>query len=89
MKHSNEREDLMNRAMRAALRARRAALGLDIKDVAERAGIPERTMSRYLNGTSELYYSVLVQIAGAMSTTVEQLARDAMRLTEDEGFRDD
>ncbi len=79
----------MNRAMRAALRARRAALGLDIKDVAERAGIPERTMSRYLNGTSELYYSVLVQIAGAMSTTVEQLARDAMRLTEDEGFRDD
>lgn len=81
MKNVNEREQLMNRAMGAAIRSRRAIRKMTVGEVAAKADIADRTMARYLNGETALNYGVLTLIAGALGTTVEQLSRDAVTIS--------
>lgn len=76
-----ESQDVTERAIRAAIRARRAALGVTNAELAERTEIPLRTLNHYVQGDSKLYFGTLVQLAGALDTTVEAIVRDAMELT--------
>lgn len=89
MKHINETELLMNRAMRAAIRARQAVLNLNAVDVARRAGIPESTMSRYLNGKTSMNAGTLFRISDALDTSLEELARHAVILSKDDSLPED
>lgn len=73
---------LDERAVRAAIRARRATLNITVEQLAERASIPHRTMDRYLNGQTRLFFSALLAIAEALDTTVVELCQEALILTE-------
>lgn len=82
MTNTEGQTEVTERAMRAALRARRAALNITVDQLAERASISHRTMDRYLNGETRLFFGALVSIAAALDTTVEQLVREAIDLIE-------
>lgn len=79
---NDDANDVTEPAIRAAIRARRAALGVTNSQIAESAGIPVRTLNQYVLGDSKLYIGPLIQIAGALDTTVEALIREAMELTQ-------
>lgn len=75
----------MNRAMGAAIRARRAILKMSVDEVAEAAGMSSRTMARYLKGDTTIDFGVLVVLADVLNTSVEQLVRDAITISRESG----
>lgn len=80
--HMTDEIDVTEQAIRAAIRARRAAIGVTNAELADRAGISLRTLNHYVQGESKLYIGPLIQLAGALDTTVEELLRDALELIE-------
>ena len=80
LRMSDETQDVTERAIRAAIRARRAAIGVANAELARKAGISLSTFNHYVQGDRKLYFGTLVQIAGALDTTVESLVRDATEL---------
>jgi transcriptional regulator with XRE-family HTH domain len=67
-------------AISAAIRARCGVLDITNKELAERAGISERTLYNYLRGESKLFIAPLMQITGALNTTVDAIVLDAAQL---------
>lgn len=74
-----------NAAVAAQLRAERAARGLTVDELADRAGIPRRTLMRLLNAQRALDVAHLAALASAVDLSVgELLARAEARLEDDE-----
>ncbi|MFJ4107942.1 helix-turn-helix domain-containing protein [Oerskovia enterophila] len=63
------KQGTMNDAVAATLRAEIAAQRLQLKDVAELAGIPDRTLNRYLKGERPINVNTLASLAAAVGLT--------------------
>lgn len=66
-------------ALAAALRAERAAKKLTIADLADEAGVVERTAIRHLNGQRDITVAVLDRYAVALDVRASDLVREAER----------
>lgn len=66
-------------ALAAALRAERAAKQLTIVELANAAGVVERTAIRHLNGQRDITVSVLDRYASALGVKASDLVREAER----------
>lgn len=64
-------------AVRAVIRGRKSKLDITVDELAERAGMSERTLARYLKGDSRLAYAGVYKLARALGTTVESIAAEA------------
>lgn len=63
----------------AQIEAERAAKGMTIKDLADRAGIGERTLPRYLSQERDLSLSQLDDIATALGIGFDVLVKRAQQ----------
>ena len=78
---TNAEQGTMNDAVAATLRGELAARRVQRKDLAEAAGIPGRTLARYLDGEREISINTLAKIARALDLTpAEVWVRAAERL---------
>jgi transcriptional regulator with XRE-family HTH domain len=61
----------------AQIEAERAARGLSVYDLADKAGIGRRTIARYLNQEREMSLAQLDAIAGALDLSFDLLVKRA------------
>lgn len=66
-------------ALAAEIRAERAALGITVKELAVRSGVPYGTLNRLLPGTQDFTFSQLTQIATGLGITPAELSDRAVR----------
>jgi transcriptional regulator with XRE-family HTH domain len=71
--------ELIGAALAAALRAERAAKQMTIVDLADAAGVAERSAIRHLNGQRDITVSVLDRYATALGVRGSDLMREAER----------
>lgn len=71
--------DKIGAALAAALRAERAARRMTIVELADAAGVVERTAIRHLNGQRDITVSILDRYAAALDMRASDLVRDAER----------
>lgn len=75
----------INAALAAELRAERAAQQMTVDALAERSGVPKRTLIRLLNAERAIAVEPLCDIAGAFGVSVTTLVgRAERRLSEQE-----
>ncbi|KFI67750.1 helix-turn-helix domain-containing protein [Bifidobacterium magnum] len=70
----------MNTAMAKALQARRAVVGITLRELSARAGIPSTTLDRIMHGTRNINVINLHKLAQAMNVTVPDLFEDAQKI---------
>lgn len=75
--------EMIGAALAAALRAERAARRMTIVDLADAAGVVERTAIRHLNGQRDITVPVLDRYASALGVRASDLVRDAERREKD------
>lgn len=71
--HSSPHESGLNGAVVRQIKAERAARGLTVKQLAETSGIPERTLSRYLQAQRALSLIDVERIANGLGMSYETL----------------
>lgn len=76
---TNDQKSAANRALAAEIRAERAAVGLTVKELAIRSGVPYGTLNRILPGERDISYTQMVQIAAALHVDPAELSNRAMR----------
>lgn len=64
-------------AVAAQLRAERAASNLTIHDLAEKAGVTEQSLQRYLSERRDIPIPVLYQICTGLGVPVDEVIRRA------------
>lgn len=69
--------DLFGKAVAEQLRAERSAARLTQKQLAERAGMSDQSVMRYLNGTRDIPIAALADIANALGVSVEVIVERA------------
>lgn len=69
--------DFTDDDLRAALRARRAALDMTIDQLAARSGIPARSLKRYLHGDTGLYFGTVHALAKGLETSLDEITVSA------------
>lgn len=75
----NEQKSAANRALAAEIRAERAAVGLTVKELAVRSGVPYGTLNRLLPGERDISYTQLVRLATALGLDPSELSNRAVR----------
>lgn len=75
----NEQKTAANRALAAEIRAERAAVGITVRELALRSGVPYGTLNRLLPGERDISFGQLTQIAGALGLTPSELSDRAIR----------
>lgn len=78
-RHHGRMGAMIGGALAAALRAERAAKQMTIADLANAAGVVERTAIRHLNGQRDITVSVLDRYASALGVKGSDLMREAER----------
>jgi transcriptional regulator with XRE-family HTH domain len=76
---TNDQKSAANRALAAEIRAERAAVGLTVKELAVRSGVPYGTLNRILPGERDINYTQIVQISAALGLDPAELSNRAMR----------
>jgi transcriptional regulator with XRE-family HTH domain len=71
-------------ALAAAVRAETAARRISIAELSRRVSVEKGVMYRYMRGDREFPLSVLFDVADALGTTVDGVARDAYRRMPDD-----
>ncbi|MEJ7648610.1 MAG: helix-turn-helix transcriptional regulator [Nakamurella sp.] len=66
-------------AIAAALRGEAAARKVSYRDLADRTGIPLRTLSRYMTGERAITVENFMQIADALEASATDLISDVVR----------
>ncbi len=66
-------------ALAASVRAETAARRISIAELARRVDVEKGVMYRYVRGEREFPLSILYGVAGALGTSVDNLAREAYR----------
>ena len=76
---NNDPKSAAYRALAAEIRAERAALGITVKELALRSGVPYGTLNRLLPGTQDFTFSQMAQIASGLELTPSELSDRAVR----------
>ena len=80
--HLAQAADESARRVGARIRELRVARGLSGKELAERAGIPPRTLSRIEQGKQEMVLSTVQSLLAAMGCTLSHMVAEAAEATE-------
>ncbi|WP_166673547.1 helix-turn-helix transcriptional regulator [Curtobacterium sp. PhB25] len=75
----NDQKTAANQALAAEIRAERAAVGITVRELALRSGVPYGTLNRILPGERDISFGQLTQLAGALGVTPSDLSERAVR----------
>ena len=75
----NEQKTAANQALAAEIRAERAAVGITVRELALRSGVPYGTLNRILPGERDISFGQLTQIAGGLGVSPSELSDRAIR----------
>lgn len=75
----NDQKTAANQALAAEIRAERAAVGITVRELALRSGVPYGTLNRILPGERDISFGQLTQLAGALGLTPSELSERAVR----------
>lgn len=76
---NNDPKSAAYSALAAEIRAERAALGITVKELAIRSGVPYGTLNRLLPGAQDFTFSQMAQIATGLGITPAELSDRAVR----------
>lgn len=70
----------MNTAVSKALKAERAVADLTVRELAEKARLPERTLMRVLHGERDIKMNQIARLAKALDVPPHEIIRHAERI---------